>query len=133
MTWRWLSSMMKRGMFSETRRFVDQAEAIENWNHEELLQAGRHVWTCFGLQMIIYNEEVRLQDAYVGYSLLYPYTDNYLDDETIPKETKLTFQVTTYSYIHVHIYIYDMFLYSYIHNEHNMYMATEPVHAAYRW
>lgn len=84
--------MMKRGMFSETRRFVDQAEAIENWNHEELLQAGRNVWTCFGLQMIIYNEEVRLQDAYVGYSLLYPYTDNYLDDETIPKETKLTFQ-----------------------------------------
>jgi len=45
---------------------------------------------------------VRLQDAYVGYSLLYPYTDNYLDDETIPKETKLTFQVTTYSYIHIH-------------------------------
>jgi hypothetical protein len=85
--------MMKRGMFVETRKFVDQAEAIENWNHEELLQAGRNVWTCFGLQMIIYNEEVRLQDAYVGYSLLYPYTDNYLDDETIPKETKLTFQV----------------------------------------
>jgi hypothetical protein len=117
MTWWWLSvadSMMKRGMFSETRRFVDQAEAIENWNHEELLQAGRNVWTCFGLQMIIYNEEVRLQDAYVGYSLLYPYTDNYLDDETIPKETKLTFQVTTYSYIHIfdikciysHIFIY---------------------------
>lgn len=84
---------MKRGMFDETRKFVDQAEAIENWNHEELLQAGRNVWTCFGLQMIIYNEDVRLQDAYVGYSLLYPYTDNYLDDETIPKETKLTFQV----------------------------------------
>lgn len=43
--------------------------------------------------MILYNEDVRLQNAYVGYSLLYPYTDNYLDDETIPKETKLTFQV----------------------------------------
>jgi len=84
--------MMKRGMFDETRKFVDQAEGIENWNHEELLQAGRNVWTCFGLQMILYNEDVRLQNAYVGYSLLYPYTDNYLDDETIPKETKLTFQ-----------------------------------------
>lgn len=84
--------MLEAGMFEQTRVFIDEAEAVENWNHEELLQAGRNVWTCFGLQMILYKEDVKMSDAYLGYSLLYPYTDNYLDDEAITKETKKTFQ-----------------------------------------
>ncbi len=33
-----------------------------------------------------------MSDAYLGYSLLYPYTDNYLDDESIPTSDKKTFQ-----------------------------------------
>ena len=85
-------SMKECGMFAETRVFIEQAEKVENWNHEELLQAGRNVWTCFGLQMILYQQNVTMSDAYLGYSLLYPYTDNYLDDDTITPNDKKTFQ-----------------------------------------
>eukprot|EP00005_Dracoamoeba_jomungandri_P002786 CAMPEP_0174250864 /NCGR_PEP_ID=MMETSP0439-20130205/888_1 /TAXON_ID=0 /ORGANISM="Stereomyxa ramosa, Strain Chinc5" /LENGTH=693 /DNA_ID=CAMNT_0015331037 /DNA_START=67 /DNA_END=2148 /DNA_ORIENTATION=- len=84
--------MLECGMFEETRKFIDKAETIENWNHEELLQAGRNVWTCFGLEMILYGQNVTMSDAYLGYSLLYPYTDNYLDDDSITKEDKKIFQ-----------------------------------------
>eukprot|EP01087_Luapelamoeba_hula_P016772 TRINITY_DN5184_c0_g2_i1.p1 TRINITY_DN5184_c0_g2~~TRINITY_DN5184_c0_g2_i1.p1 ORF type:complete len:703 (-),score=121.93 TRINITY_DN5184_c0_g2_i1:156-2264(-) len=84
--------MKECGMFEETRAFIERAESIENWNHEELLQAGRNVWTCFGLQMIIYQQNVTMSDAYLGYSLLYPYTDNYLDDDSISGADKKIFQ-----------------------------------------
>jgi len=84
--------MMESGMFSQTRKFIDQAEKVENWNHEELLQAGRNVWTCFGLEMILYQQNVNMSDAYLGYSLLYPYTDNYLDDDSITPADKKVFQ-----------------------------------------
>ncbi len=30
----------------------------------------------------------------LGYSMLYPYSDNYLDDETVPSSEKLVFQVS---------------------------------------
>lgn len=84
--------MKECGMFAETKVFIEQSEKVENWNHEELLQAGRNVWTCFGLQMILYQQNVVMSDAYLGYSLLYPYTDNYLDDDTITPKDKKTFQ-----------------------------------------
>jgi len=84
--------MKECGMFEETKKFIEKAEGVENWNHEELLQAGRNVWTCFGLQMILYRQKVTMNDAYLGYSLLYPYTDNYLDDDTISPAEKKTFQ-----------------------------------------
>lgn len=84
--------MKESGMFAETRHFISRAESIEHWNHEELLQAGRNVWTCFGLQMILYQQNVTMSDAYLGYSLLYPYTDNYLDDDTITPSDKKIFQ-----------------------------------------
>ncbi|KAL6061516.1 Carboxylesterase superfamily protein [Balamuthia mandrillaris] len=84
--------MMECGMFEETRVFIREAEKVANWNHEEMLQAGRNVWTCFGLQLILFNEKITMTDAYLGYSLLYPYTDNFLDDDSITKKDKKIFQ-----------------------------------------
>ncbi len=44
----------------------------------EIVQACRNAWTVCGLQPLL-DERFRLTPSIVGYSLLYPYTDNYLD------------------------------------------------------
>ena len=43
-----------------------------------IIQACRNAWTVCGLQPLL-GERLRLTPSIVGYSLLYPYTDNYLD------------------------------------------------------
>jgi hypothetical protein len=44
----------------------------------EIVQACRNAWTVYGLQPLL-DEPQRITPSIVGYSLLYPYTDNYLD------------------------------------------------------
>jgi hypothetical protein len=57
---------------------------------EDIYQAGRNAWTANGLQWLL-GLPVQVTVAILAYSLLYPYTDNYLDDPGIPLTTKLTF------------------------------------------
>ena len=49
---------------------------------DEIFQATRNVWTMNGLQKLL-GCSVELTPAVFAYSLLYPYTDNYLDDPAI--------------------------------------------------
>ena len=44
----------------------------------EIVQACRNAWTVYGLQPL-FDEPAHMTPSIVGYSLLYPYTDNYLD------------------------------------------------------
>ena len=44
----------------------------------EIVQACRNAWTAYGLQPLL-GERARITPSIIGYSLLYPYTDNYLD------------------------------------------------------
>ncbi|MDR3754082.1 MAG: hypothetical protein P4K78_09550, partial [Terracidiphilus sp.] len=44
----------------------------------EIVQACRNAWTAYGFQSLL-NESAHITPSIVGYSLLYPYTDNYLD------------------------------------------------------
>jgi len=44
----------------------------------EIVQACRNAWTAYGLQPLL-GESARITPSIIGYSLLYPYTDNYLD------------------------------------------------------
>jgi len=44
----------------------------------EIVQACRNAWTAYGLQPLL-DEPAHITPSIVGYSLLYPYTDNYLD------------------------------------------------------
>lgn len=55
---------------------------------EELFQALRNVWIMNSLQFI-FGLPVRLTKSVFAYSLLYPYTDNYLDDDKICISDKL--------------------------------------------
>lgn len=56
----------------------------------DIIQACRNAWTACGLQPLL-GEAVQITPAIVGYSLLYPYSDNYLDQEEVPVNEKLRF------------------------------------------
>jgi hypothetical protein len=56
----------------------------------DVFQACRNVWAANGLQKLL-GLIVRLTPAIFAYSLLYPYTDNYLDDPGLTEETKQSF------------------------------------------
>lgn len=56
----------------------------------DVVQACRNTWTACGLQPLL-GEPMELTPSIVGYSLLYPYSDNYLDREDVSAEAKLRF------------------------------------------
>ena len=55
-----------------------------------IIQAARNAWTACGLQPLL-GAPVKLTPAILGYSLLYPHSDNYLDDVAVSCGTKLAF------------------------------------------
>ena len=57
---------------------------------EDIFQAGRNVWTMFTLQYLL-GVPVALTPSILAYGLLYPYTDNYLDDPAITVPAKVAF------------------------------------------
>ncbi len=56
----------------------------------DILQACRNAWTACGLQLLL-GVPMRLTPAIFAYSMLYPYSDNYLDDPGISADAKLRF------------------------------------------
>ncbi len=61
-----------------------------NLSAVDMIQAVRNTWTACGLQMLL-GDQVGITSSILGYSLLYPYTDNYLDREDLSVEAKLRF------------------------------------------
>ena len=57
---------------------------------EDIFQAGRNIWTAGYLQVLL-KLEVKLTPAIFAYSLLYPVTDNYLDDRKRTLAEKIDF------------------------------------------
>jgi hypothetical protein len=68
----------------EARRFDPSVSTAD------ILQASRNAWTACGLQMLL-DQKMRLTPAIFAYSMIYPYTDNYLDDPATPPDAKLSF------------------------------------------
>ena len=66
------------------RRFDPQVSTAD------ILQASRNAWTACGLQ-VLFGRPMQVTPAIFAYSMLYPYTDNYLDDPSISREAKLGF------------------------------------------
>jgi hypothetical protein len=74
-----------------SKEFGRKARAFDSrLSGEDIYQAGRNVWTAHGLQWLL-GVPVQITPSILAYSLLYPYTDNYLDDPGIPVATKLVF------------------------------------------
>jgi hypothetical protein len=61
-----------------------------NLTMADTIQACRNAWTVCGIQPLL-GDRMQMTQAIIGYSLLYPYSDNYLDSEKISTARKLAF------------------------------------------
>jgi hypothetical protein len=81
-----------------TEEFLPIGTQLARWSRvfdptlsmTDIVQASRNAWTACGLQPLL-GAPVVLTPSILGYSLLYPYSDNYLDDESISAGQKLRF------------------------------------------
>ena len=74
-----------------SEEFVRMARAFDpGLSAEDIYQAGRNAWTANGLQWLL-GMPVQISPSIFAYSLLYPYTDNYLDDPSISASNKMAF------------------------------------------
>ncbi len=76
--------MLARGLAEQARRFDPALSATD------IFQASRNVWTAAGLQVLL-GQPLKLTPAIFAYSMLYPYTDNLLDDPQTSTEAKSAF------------------------------------------
>jgi len=84
--------LLVAGGFGETGR--DFARAARRFDPsisaDNIFQASRNAWTTNGLQILL-GLPARLTPAIFGYSMLYPCTDNYLDNPSVSKADKQAF------------------------------------------
>jgi hypothetical protein len=79
------------GLLSAAEEFARMARAFDrNLSAADIYQAGRNVMTMNLMQLLL-GLPVEVTPSVFAYSMLYPYTDNYLDDPTISATTKLAF------------------------------------------
>lgn len=77
--------------FDSTVEFVRAAREFDpQLEAGDIGQALRNVWIVNSLQMLL-DLPVTVTPAVFAYSLLYPYTDNYLDDAQVSSEDKQSF------------------------------------------
>jgi len=82
--------LLEKGFCESTSDFVTEAKRFdENFNTDDILQALRNVWIMNCLQILM-GLEVKATPSVFAYSMLYPYTDNFLDDGMISEEIKKT-------------------------------------------
>jgi hypothetical protein len=83
--------MFSSEMMGATKAFVKGVRAFDpTLSVHSVFQACRNVWIMNGLQLILCRP-VELTPAIFAYSMLYPYTDNFVDDPTVSTLEKLDF------------------------------------------
>jgi len=86
-----IDAKMKDQFFASTKVFINQCKAFDRkMNYEDIGQAMRNVWIVSILQKMK-DIDISFNMAVFGYSMLYPYTDNYLDNIDISIEEKKEF------------------------------------------
>ena len=74
-----------------THQFLRKARAFApGITDQDLFQALRNVWVMHSVQLLM-QAPVELNPAVFAYSMLYPWTDNYLDDPHRGRAAKMTF------------------------------------------
>lgn len=79
-----LFQSITQSFLRDVRRFDPQLSL------RDAMQALRNVWIIAILQ-VMFQKPVAYHPAMFAYSMLYPYTDNYLDDVTVSKDMKQSF------------------------------------------
>lgn len=91
-----MNKRMREGIFDTTKEFIKTArEFDESLSILDISQALRNVWIINILQETIEKKQ-KFSKAIFGYSMLYPYTDNFLDDNRIGNKEKNSFNVRFY-------------------------------------
>lgn len=86
-----LEMMFSDEMIAVTKVFVQQARAFDTkLSFPNIFQACRNVWIMNGLQLIM-GRPMQLTSSIFAYSMLYPYTDNVIDDPLISNFEKMIF------------------------------------------
>lgn len=86
-----LDKKMKDQFFKSTKLFINACRRFdENIDYNDIGQAMRNVWIVNIFQKVM-GKDIEFNKAIFGYSMLYPYTDNYLDDTKIKIENKKKF------------------------------------------
>ena len=86
-----LELMFSDRMIEITRSFVRQAKAFdEDLAFRDIFQACRNIWIMNGLQLIM-GIPMQVTPSVFAYSMLYPYTDNLIDDPTVSGFEKCIF------------------------------------------
>ena len=86
-----LSVFEKEGLVELSQQFFQNAREFDPAiPMEDIFQASRNVWTATYLQILL-GLEAKLTPAIFAYSMLYPVTDNFLDDPARTKTEKMEF------------------------------------------
>lgn len=86
-----LSFFIERGYLDAARSFLFQARIQDpTLSYEEIFQAMRNVWIMNSLQLM-WDIPLAVTPPVYAYSMLYPYTDNYLDDPAVSPADKHAF------------------------------------------
>jgi len=86
-----LEMMFSDQMIEITRSFVRQSRAFDaELSFNDIFQACRNMWIMNGLQLIM-GIHMQVTPSVFAYSMLYPYTDNLIDDPQISGFDKLIF------------------------------------------
>ncbi|MER2064666.1 MAG: hypothetical protein ABS873_08435, partial [Alkalibacterium sp.] len=86
-----LTHFVDRGFMDVAERFIFNARKEDAvLTNNEVFQALRNVFIMNSLQLC-WNRPLELTKPMYAYSLLYPYTDNMLDDPSISNDTKKIF------------------------------------------
>ena len=86
-----LAFIEQSGMVPALKQFAIMAREFDaSISAEDIYQAGRNVMTANFIQVLL-DIPVEVTPSIFAYSMLYPYTDNYLDDPAISSATKLAF------------------------------------------
>jgi hypothetical protein len=86
-----IDTKMKEQFLGTTKIFINQCRSFDKeMSYEDIGQAMRNVWIISILQKIK-DIDISFTMAIFGYSMLYPYTDNYLDNINISMEEKKEF------------------------------------------
>lgn len=88
---RHLDFIEKSRMVEASLKFVRMARDFDPAiSGDDIYQAGRNVMTSNLIQLLL-GLKVEVTPSIFAYSMLYPYTDNYLDDPAVSQSTKESF------------------------------------------
>lgn len=87
----WMEDEEKDKFYRLSDQFHKDAMAFDDaLTKEDIFQALRNVWIVWMLE-ILFQRDIVYHRAIFAYSMLYPYSDNLLDDTSITKEDKMQF------------------------------------------